>query len=322
MKFLSACLSCLLAASFFVNPFTSNAIAKDFPNRPITVIIPFDAGGAVDPVMRIINDYLQKKYDITMLIINKPSGGGVAAMLDVLKARPDGYTIGFTSTNILTVLPEFKNVGFKYPDLKHICQVITLTMGYVVHKDSGITSIAELMQKAEKDKNAYTLASPGSFTAQRLFHSKLMANYPNASIPYVAYDGSGAVTAALLGKHVTTGYMPTVAYSKQEDLRTLAISSLERDPLMPDVPTFVEILGPDYVYNSACGIVAPKNTPENIVKRYEELFTEALLDAEVQERLANIGAIPDFLNSEDFTKILDFYTKFFEEPIQEAKKTK
>ncbi len=320
MNFFKTFFACIMAFCFFLAPnSTSLAKAENFPTRPITVIIPFDAGGAVDPVMRIIGDYLQKKYDITMVIINKPTGGGVAAMLDVLRARPDGYTIGFTSTNILTVLPEYKNVGFKYTDLKHVAQIITLTMGYAVHKDSGITSLSELMQKAEKEKGVHALASPGSFTAQRLFHSKVMENYPNADLPYVPYEGSGAVTVALLGKHVTVGYMPTVAYMNQQDLRTIAISSLERDPVMPDVPTFVELLDSEYVYNSACGIVAPKKMPANIVKRYEELFTEALQNSDVQKKLANIGAKPDFLNSKDFTKILDTYAEFFAKPIQEAK---
>ncbi len=298
--------------------FTGIAKANEFPTRPITVIIPFDVGGAIDPVMRIMGDYLQKKYAITLVIINKPTGGGALAMLDVLRARPDGYTIGFTSTSILTVLPQYKNVGFKYTDLKHVSQIITLNMGFAVHKDLGITSIAELMQKAKEEKGKYNLASPGSFTAQRLFHAKVMENYPESDIPYVAYDGSGAVTAALLGKHVTAGYMPVVAYINQKDLRTIAISSAKRDKSLPDVPTFAEILGPEYVYNSACGIVAPPNTPDYILKRYEDLFAEALNDPDVQKKLSNIGATPDFLNGADFTKVLDRYSDFFAKPIQDA----
>ncbi len=300
---------------FFVNV----AKASDFPTKPITVIIPFDVGGAIDPVMRVIGDYLKKTYDINLVIINKPTGGGAPAMLDVLRARPDGYTISFTSTSVLTVLPEYKNVGFKYTDLQHVCQIITLTMGWVVHKDLGISSIAELMQKAQEQKGKFNLASPGSFTAQRLFHNKVMDNYPGADLPYVAYDGSGAVTAALLGKHVTVGYMPIVAYMHQKDLQTIAVSSAKRDMTLPDVPTFVEILGPEYVYNSACGIVAPPKTPAHIIKRYEELFAEALNNPEVQEKLAKLGATPDFLNGAGFTAVLNSYAEFFSKPIQEAK---
>ncbi len=306
-----------LSIMFFI---TNLATAADFPARPITVIIPFDTGGAVDPVMRVVGDYLQKKHGITFVIINKPQGGGAPAMLDVLRARPDGYTIGFPSANVLTVLPQYKNVGFRHNDLSHVCQVITLTMGWAVHKDSGIDSIASLMQKTQNEKGVYSLASPGSFTAQRFFHAKVMRHFPHADFPYVAYDGSGSVVAALLGKHVTVGYMPLVAYIKQKDLRTIAISSAKRDPVLPNAPTFAEILGPEYVYNSACGVVAPPKTPPHILARLEELFAEALQDAEVQKKLANFGATPDFLPGAKFTTVLNDYAAFFAEPIKEAQK--
>ncbi len=296
------------------------ASATEFPTRPITIILPFDTGGAVDPVMRIIGDYLQKKHGITFVIINKPTGGGAPAMLDVLRARPDGYTLGFPSANVLTVLPQYKNVGFTHKSLRPVCQVITLTMGYAVHKDSQLTSIAELIQKAKEQPGTQSLASPGSFTAQRFFHAKIMKHFPGVDLPYVAYDGSGAVVAALLGKHVTAGYMPLMAYIHQKDLRTLAISSAKRATTLPDVPTFAETLGPEYIYNSACGVVAPSKTPPHIIKRLEDLFAEALADANVQKKLSNFGATPDFLTGSQFGKTLDSYAKFFQGPIEEAKK--
>ncbi len=296
------------------------ANAEEFPTRPITVIIPFDTGGAIDPAMRIIGNYIQKKHGITLVIINKPSGGGAPAMLDVLRARPDGYTIGFPSANVLTVLPQYKNVGFKYTDLSHICQVVTLTMGWAVHKDSGIDSIKTLMQRAKIKPGAYSLASPGSFTAQRFFHAKVMEHFPHVDFPYVAYDGSGGVVSALLGKHVSVGYMPLAAYINQKDLRTIAISSANRDPVLANAPTFAEILGPEYVYNSACGVVAPPNTPPHIRARLGELFAEALSDSTVQKKLANFGMTPDFLKGDAFTKVLDNYANFFKEPIEKALK--
>ncbi len=311
---------CCMVVSFCGAGMYSKALAQEFPSRPITVIVPFDTGGAVDPVMRVVADYVQKKHGITFVIVNKPIGGGAPAMLDVLRARPDGYTLGFPSANVLTVLPQYKNVGFTHKSLSPVCQVITLTMGWAVHKDSGIDSLESLMQKAQDAPATYSLASPGSFTAQRFFHAKVMQHFPKADLPYVAYDGSGAVVAALLGKHVSVGYMPLVAYINQKDLRTLAISSAQRDPVLAEAPTFAETLGAEYVYNSACGVVAPPKTPPHIVQRLEELFAQALNDPEVQKKLANFGATPDYLPSAAFGRVLQDYADFFAEPIEEAKK--
>ncbi len=312
LKLLSALVLCLS----FIVPNAANA--AEFPARPINVIMPFGVGGASDSVIRVIADYLQKKHNVTLVIVPKPGGGGAPAMLDVLRARPDGYTISLTSANVLTVLPQYKNVGFKYTDLAHVCQVTTFTMGWAVRKDSGIDSFEDLMKKATAEKGVYSLGSPGAFSGQRFFLSTIMKNYPDADFPYVAFDGTAEVVAALLGKHITVGYAPVAGYIAQKELKTIAVSSPKRAPEVPDAATFTEILGPEYVYDSIYGIVAPPKTPAKVVQRLSELFAEAVNDPDVQKRLITFGVTPNHLSGTEFTKVLDSYSALFEGPIKEA----
>ncbi len=293
--------------------------AAKFPSRPINLIMPFGVGNAPDAMARIIGEYLQKKHNITLVIVSKPGGGGVPAMMDVIHSQPNGYTLSLTSANVLTVLPQYKNVGFTYSDLAHVAQLTTFTMGWAVHVDSGITSIEELMKKAEENPGKYTLASPGAFSGQRFFHNALMKHFPKADFPYVAYDSGAEVVAALLGKHVSVGFTPIQNFIPHKDLRIIAVSSAQRSPQVPDAQTFVEVLGKDFVYDSIYGIVASKKTPSSVLKQLEELFAEALRDPEVQQRFKKVGVVPSFLPGSGFTRVLGAYSALFEEPIRQAR---
>lgn len=291
-----------------------------FPDKPITLIMPFGAGNAPDMAARIIADYLQKKHNITLLITSKAGGNGIPATLDVIKARPDGYTLGLTSASVLTVVPQYKNTGFTYKDLAMVAQVNTFTMAWGVHKDSGITDVQDLMAKAKANPGKYNLASPGAFTAQRFYHNVFMRRFPGADLPYVAYNGGAELVAALLGKHITVGFTPATNYMPHlNTIKIIAVTSAKRDPKLPDVPTMTEILGPGFVFDSVYGIVAPKKTPADRLLRIQELFKEALSDPDVQAQFAKVNMTTGYLPGQEFGKVIEEYYKLFEEPIRETR---
>lgn len=294
------------------------AKADDFPNRPITLIMPFGAGNAPDTAARIIGEYLQKKHGITLLITSKAGGSGIPAMLEVAKARPDGYTISLTSANVVTVVPQVKPCGFTYKDFSPIAQISLFTMGWGVLSSSGIESVDDLMQKAKENPKKYSVGSPGALTAQRFFHAQLMKHFPESDLPYVAYNGGGELVTALLGGHIEVAYTPVSNFTPHGDaIKIIAVSGSKRDPKLPDVPTFAEMYDENLVFDSVYGIVGPKNIPAERVEKLQNLFKEALADPEVQKKMDNVFVTYNYLPADEFGEVLKQYNDFFAAPIKQ-----
>lgn len=310
--------ACLLLMFLGVFGFVTNGKAENFPNRPITLIMPFGAGNAPDTAARIIAEYLQQKHGITLLITSKAGGSGIPAMLELSHARPDGYTISLTSANVLTVVPQAKPCGFTYKDFAPISQIANFTMGWGVLASSDIKSVDDLMQKAKEFPKKYSVGSPGALTAQRFFHTQLMKHFPESDLPYVAYNGGAELVTALLGKHIEVAYTPVSNFTPHGDaIRIIAVSKEERDPMYPDVPTFAELYDKNLVFDSVYGIVGPKNIPADRIARLDALFKEALEDPSVQEKMKKVFVTYDYLPAKEFSEVLTQYNDFFAAPIQE-----
>ena len=309
----------LAAAAALLCAMPFQAAAEDYPSRPITLIMPFGAGNAPDTAARIIGDYLQRKHNITLLITSKPGGSGIPATLETVRARPDGYTISLTSANVLTVVPQYKKCGFTYKDLAPVAQVNVFTMGWGVRADSGIASVQDLMDKAKAERGKYSLASPGAFTAQRFYHANVMKLFPESDLPYVAYNGGAEIVTALLGNHISAGFTPVVNFKPHKDIRVIAVCGAQRDPNYPDAPTFKEMFGDGFVFDSVYGIVAPLKTPKDRIERLQSLIKEALSDPDVQAKFAKAGLTTDYLSAEDFQKALDNMWKTIGDIMRENK---
>ena len=289
------------------------------PGLRAVVLETFGAGNAPDTAARIIGDYLQRKHNITLLITSKPGGSGIPATLETVRARPDGYTISLTSANVLTVVPQYKKCGFTYKDLAPVAQVNVFTMGWGVRADSGIASVQDLMDKAKAERGKYSLASPGAFTAQRFYHANVMKLFPESDLPYVAYNGGAEIVTALLGNHISAGFTPVVNFKPHKDIRVIAVCGAQRDPNYPDAPTFKEMFGDGFVFDSVYGIVAPLKTPKDRIERLQSLIKEALSDPDVQAKFAKVNMTTNYLPADEFGKVIEGYYKLFEEPIRKAK---
>lgn len=314
----------LVCAMVAATPAVKAAAADDYPSKPITLILPFAAGNTLDISARIVSEYLQKKHNITLLVTPKPGGSGVPASLEVKNARPDGYTLGYSSANVLTVLPQFRDTGFTYKDFKYIAQLNVSPMVWTVRTDSGITSVEDLMKKAE-EKGKYSLSSPGAFTAQRFYHDNIMQRYPKADLPYVPYDGGAEVLAALLGKHVSVGFFPLMSaepYLVTGELKLLATSSGNPLPGYPDIPTFTQLYGQGFIYDAVYGMIAPEKTPDAYIEKIQSLMKEALEDPEVQEKFAKVKMTCDYLPGKEWKEVVEYYQNVFAEPISKAKNLK
>lgn len=308
-------IACLLIAAFcFINP----AQAAKFPTKPITVYIPYGAGGGADLILRIIAEYTTKN-GYSMKVVNKTSGGGALASMDVARSRPDGHTLLFSSTGFI-IQPTQNNVGYTYDDFVPIANASHMTLTFSVHKDSNINTFQEFVELSRKNPGKYNYGIPSALSAQRLFMSVLAAKeFPDAKIKAVPFGGGHEANTALLGKKTTAAFGVVSThknYVASGDFKLLAVSSKERLEAYPDVPTFAEIYGEEHIWQSFNTFFAPKKTKKNILADLETLFMNALNDKEVIEKIEKLGATVDFEDTATITRTLDNLTITIEEAFE------
>lgn len=292
-----------------------------YPERPINIIIPFGPGGAVDIAARIMAEYFQNKHDITLNIVCKGGGAGVPAMLDVARARPDGYTFGFPALATFSTAPNVKNTGYTKDSFKAVAQVTNMWLSLSVNSDSGINNVKDLFEAAKKDPQNYNFATHGALSTQRLFMARVLKE-TGYDLAHIAYTSGHDVSTALLGKHVTSGFGVTInqkPYVESGDFTMIGVSSPERLPEFPNVPTFAEQFGNEnFVFASSHGLLAPKRTPDKYVQAMAELVEQALNDPTVQEKFKKAGLSTDYLPPQEFKKQVDTMWVFISQALEET----
>lgn len=299
----------LLAAVVLTGMSAVPAAAKSqFPAKPITVLNVFGPGGAADLAMRVVAEYATQ-HGMTMNVVNKPTGSGTAAALEVVKARPDGYTLLFSSQTAIATMPRLKKVGYTLEDLQPVANVSNMYLTFCVRSDSGINSMDEWFRQAGENPGKFTYASPGSITSQVMFLSVLIKDkFPNIQVSHVPYASGHEVNTALLGKHITAAFgVPGTNknYLQSGDFKLIAVTSPKRLPEYPDAPTFAELYGEERVWTSYHALFASRKTPKEVVNQISDMVGRALADPQVQDKLEKIGAEASYENPEEFQKTMD-----------------
>lgn len=315
-------LTCALLTCALLFSGTPAAFAA-YPDRPITIIIPFGPGGAVDIAARILAEWFQTKHNITLNIVCKAGGAGAPAMLDVARARPDGYTFGFPAVPTFSTTPQIKNTGYTLKDFRAVAQISVMWLSLSVNSDSGIKNLADLMEAAKAAPGKINFATHGALSTQRLFMTRLLKAFPGVNLPHISYTSGHEVATALLGRHVTSAFGVTTnhrPYVESGDFTMIGVSSPQRLPNFPDVPTFAEQLGDDeYVFPSAHGLVAPRRVPDDCVMTMQNLLKEALADPDVQAKFAKADLTTDYLPAAEFQTVLEKMWKTIGEIMKENK---
>lgn len=263
---------------------TTGAFAAAWPNRAIRLIVPFPPGGAADTVARVYADKLGEALKQSVVIENKPGAGTAIAAEAVANAAPDGYTLSLAPAGQLTILPHL-NKEISYDPFKSFVPVSNLaTVPYVLAAapDTPVSSAEELIAAAKKDPGKFTYSSCGPGTLCHL-SGLLFASQTGTDLLHVPFKGSAPAVAALLGNVVNLSFDTLTVLAPQirdGKVRGLLVTSRERSPQLPDVPTAAEAGVSDFVIDSWFGLVVPAGTPDDIVQR---------LNAEV----VRIGALPE-----------------------------
>jgi tripartite-type tricarboxylate transporter receptor subunit TctC len=286
----------VLAAAVLATAYvTSNARASDFPSRPITLLVPFAAGGSSDVVMRLVSRKVAESLKQTIVIENRPGGGGNVAAMAIKSAPPDGYMLmmGHTGSHAInaTLYPDLKFDPIK--DFAPVAPLISFNNILIVPQASPATSAKELVALARSKPGGLNYGSQGVGTGGHLL-GVILAKQTGITLVHVPYRGvAPAVTDMIAGRldMMFSSYLTSKPHIDSGSLRMLAIAGTQRHPEIPNVPTMAEAGFPGVEMEQWFGLFAPAGTPAPIVERLNTEFVKALESDDVRNTLRPQGSV-------------------------------
>ena len=273
----------------------AHAQSDNFPSRPITLLVPFAPGGSSDVVMRLVAAKVADSIKQSIIIENRPGGGGNVAALAIKNAPPDGYLLmmGHTGTHAInaTLYPDLKFDPVK--DFQPITALISFNNILVVPAASPPKSAAELAALAKSKPDGLTYASQGVGTGGHLL-GVILAKQTGAKLVHVPYRGvAPAVTDMVAGRvdMMFSSYLTSSPHIKSGSLRMLAVAGAQRHPEIPDVPTMSQAGFPGVEMEQWFGLFGPAGMPEAVVRKLNQEFVAALKSDDVQKTLLPQGSI-------------------------------
>jgi tripartite-type tricarboxylate transporter receptor subunit TctC len=282
----------LLVAGFAA----ANAFAQAYPNKPIRLIVPFPPGGGNDVIARIVGQKLSERFGQPVIIDNRGGSNGIIGLQALMQAAPDGYTIGVGAAGPMAVNPSLYDKLSYDPvkDFAPITNMVNFPLMLVTHPGLPAKNVRELIAEAKAKPGKIFYASPGNGNSGHLA-GELFNLLAKVQITHVPYKGQGPAVTDLLGGQVQMLYssIPSVLpYVQQGRLNGLAVGSAKRLTSLPNIPTIAESGVPGYEAYSWVGMIAPANTPKEIVTRLNREIVDILKQKDVEEKLNQQGAIP------------------------------
>lgn len=281
-----------LAACAFTVAAAAHAAA--FPERPITIVVPYAPGGAADAVARLVAARMGTRLGTSVIVDNKAGASGTIGAAYVAKAAPDGYTVLYDATPYSINPHLFPKLPYAADALQPLSLVLLAPNELIVKADSPFKTINDLVAKAKAQPGKINFASGGSGTVQRLA-AELLRQRLQLDMVHVPYKSGGPAISDVMGGQVdfmfgtVAATYPLISSGK---LRALAVSSPQRSPRLPDVPTVAETVAPGYEAFEWNGMLLPAKTPKDIADKLQRAVVDALKEDEVQQRLKDLGAQP------------------------------
>jgi tripartite-type tricarboxylate transporter receptor subunit TctC len=295
----------LLGLALFIAA-AAPAAAQTFPSKPITLIVPQGPGSGSDVTARLVANYLGPVLGQTVVVDNRAGGSGVVAHQTVARAAPDGYTLLFTSTAQLLVVPLI-NPSAKYTmgDFTAVAPVLRAPFAVVVANDAAAPkTMKELIQRMRSSPQSYASAGIGTMTH---LGSELWMRKADVKASHIPYKGSGQALTDLMGGQTlfaTDSLTAEMTHIRSGKLRALAVADAQRKPSLPDVPTFDEAGLHGVNVAIIGGLFAPKGVPQDVVDRIAAATAKVLAMPEVQQRFAAVESEPLTMPVGEFVKLL------------------
>jgi tripartite-type tricarboxylate transporter receptor subunit TctC len=270
------------------------AIAQGtYPSRPIRMIVPLAAASAVDVAARIVTQKMADNMGQAFVIVNQPGASGLIGAEQVARAEPDGYTIGGFNDSIMTAVPNLQS-GMRWDILKDfepVSLVATVEWGLIAGNQTSYRSAAELIAAAKAVPGKIDYGSGGPGSPQHLAMA-MFASSAGISLTHVPYKGATQAATDVAAGQIPVGFQglgTVAALVRGGQLRLIGVSTPNRLPQFPEVPTIAESGLPGFTFNSWFAILAPAGTPKPIIARLNAEVQKALGDSEVRRKLEDLG---------------------------------
>jgi tripartite-type tricarboxylate transporter receptor subunit TctC len=284
-----------------------NAWAQQFPTRPIRIVVPFPAGGAVDAVTRVVGGRLGDQLGQTTVIDNRPGASANLGAEIVAKAPPDGYTLLMGANGLATNVTLFSNLPFNpLRDFAPVARVGYAPLILVTATPFAAKTLKELIAMAKAQPGKLNYGSSGNGGSQHLA-GELFKIAVGIDVLHIPYKGGPPALVDLLGGRLSFMFQnppESLPQIKAQRLRALGVSAGKRLPLLPDVPTFGEAGVAGFEATVWWVLVAPANTPAENVAKLNAETVKALADPAVKEKLGELGVVPDPSSSVELGKFL------------------
>lgn len=271
------------------------ALAQEYPAKPILMVMPLQAGSAVDIMMRIVAQKMGDNMGRQIVVENQPGAAGLIGTERVKRAAPDGYTIGALNDSILTMIPNIRQAPYDpVKDFMPVGIAAGITWVLVVNNDLPVKNVAEFIALAKKQPGKIDYSSGGSGSPQHV----AMEAFKEATGTYlvhIPYRGATQAAVDVISNQVQAHFSAVsivLPYIKSGRMRALAVPSPKRSPLLPDVPTMAEAGVPGFEWFTWASIVLPLGTPKPIADRLNAELVKAVNAPDVREKLVSQGLDP------------------------------
>jgi tripartite-type tricarboxylate transporter receptor subunit TctC len=293
---------------------------EPYPSRPVRVVVPFASGGGIDMVARMISQRLQEKLGQAFIVENRPGAGGVVGAEVVAKAKPDGYTILAVPISYAALSSQGKLTFDPLTAFAPIIHIASAPNVILVPPSLHVNTLGEFIRLARENPGKIPYASSGQGSSTHLA-AELFKMMAKVDLLHVPFTGGGPALSALLGSHVSMyiGSLPaSIPQVKAKSLKALAVTSTQRAPELPDVPTVIESGVPGYEYVGWYGLLAPAGTPAAIIRRLNAEVNGILKEPAVGQVLAGDGAHPVGGTPEQFGEYVKSETLKWSNVMQHA----
>lgn len=285
----------LLAAGLAQLLLAGTAAAQTYPDRPISLVVPFPAGGTTDALARALGQDLAKRLGQPVVVESKPGAGATLGADYVARATPDGYTLLMGAVHHTIATSVYRSL--KYDFAKDFAPVTTVALVpniLVVNPNVPAKSVQELLAMAKRQPGKLTFGSNGVGTGQHLIGAQFEA-LGGVKLLHVPYKGSGPLTTDLLGGQIDMSFdtiTPVLPHVQSGKLRALAVTTGQRSQALPDVPTLAESGLQGFDMGTWFGVLAPAGTPQAVVDKLNREMVAIIRSEDFGRRMAEIGAVP------------------------------
>ena len=278
------------------------AMAKDYPDGPVTIIVPYAAGGVSDLMGRALGQALSKQLGQSVIIENKPGAAGAMGVMEMKRAKPDGYRLTLSPAGIFRQPHVQKTQYDPLKDVRYIATFMTYDFVITVPPDSPYKTVQELVNFAKANPGKLSYGTPGNYTGNHIAMAAL-EKLTGAKFTHVPFKGDSETVNAVLGKQIDIGVFANSAhtYIQSGKMRALATTADKRPPAFSTIPTLRES-GYAIDIPSPNGLAGPKGMPDAVVMQLQNAVKAAMEDAEFKKQLELNAVRPYYLDSAAYTK--------------------